>query len=265
MTVEMTFAILLFYSLAVKLAMANSVEEDLDNANGNESALNRDISATWVLNPPYRGTADILWSCILTLVACVYTAMHLDISIKHRSSSRRVVSKLRWTMLALLAPELIFSWAFYQYFEVRNLRKKLRKIEGRVQTTKSPQQNTRSNYSWWVAMGGFVVDIKDIDDHEENVMVTPSGVKFLAEQGHFLDMPENRIADRSKTNAFAKMLVCIQVLWMLTQCIVRKAAGYPLSLLEIHTMVHVVCALFIYVFWWQVSPLSGHSTTGGLC
>ena len=246
---------LLFSSSAIKLARAYSAEEDLDNANGNKAALNRDIFAEWSLSPPYRGTADILWSCLLTLSACVYTAMHLDIPHQHRSTMKRVVKKVRWTILALIAPELILSWAITQFIETRSLQKKLRKYQETFRSTKLPKYKDQSHYTWWVAMGGFVVDIRDISDQKENVTITSSGVEFLAEQGHFLDMPEKRIADRSKMNAFAKAGVCIQVLWMLIQCIARKAAGYPLSLLEIHTMVHVVDALFIYLLWWQVGLL----------
>ena len=38
---------------------------------------------------------------------------------------------------------------------------------------------------------------------------------------------------------------------MIVQCIARKVNGYTLSLLGIHTMVHVLCALIIYFLWWR--------------
>lgn len=102
-------------------------------------------------------------------------------------------------------------------------------------------------------MGGFRVDISDIHDQCSQVVINSLGVEFIARAGHFLKMPKEHIADRSKADLLAKSLVCIQVIWMLVQCIARKSAGYPLSLLEIHTMVHVMCALCIYVLWWYVS------------
>jgi hypothetical protein len=33
--------------------------------------------------------------------------------------------------------------------------------------------------------------------------------------------------------------------------IARKAKSFPLTLLEVHTLVHVLCALFMYFFWFQ--------------
>ena len=71
----------------------------------------------------------------------------------------------------------------------------------------------------------------------------------------------------------AKGLVCFQVTWMVVQvqhnvpftwqtlegfnqlyqqAIARKASGYPLALLELHTLVHVLCALIMYSLWIKV-------------
>lgn len=102
-----------------------------------------------------------------------------------------------------------------------------------------------------------MVDVSGMYDTVSRVTINPTGVEFLARAGHYLEMSKDQIADRSKANILAKSLVCIQVTWMLVQCIARKSAGYPLTVLEIHTMVHVVCALCIYVFWWKVgSPIT---------
>ncbi|KAK3936520.1 hypothetical protein QBC46DRAFT_419077 [Diplogelasinospora grovesii] len=44
---------------------------------------------------------------------------------------------------------------------------------------------------------------------------------------------------------------------MIIQCIARAAHGLPLALLEVHTMVHVVCAGFLYALWLK-KPLDVH-------
>ena len=49
----------------------------------------------------------------------------------------------------------------------------------------------------------------------------------------------------------AKGLVCIQVLWVAGQAIERKVAGFPISLLEFHTLVHVFCAIVMYMLWFR--------------
>ena len=114
------------------------------------------------------------------------------------------------------------------------------------------------SYAFYVIMGGFVVDVRDIHDDYKFVSINPTGVELLARNGHFLEMPAEKIADRSKANFLTKLLVCFQVTWMLIQCLARKAAKYPLTLLELHTMVHIICALCIYACWWKVRLCYSH-------
>ena len=102
-------------------------------------------------------------------------------------------------------------------------------------------------------MGGFVYDVENLRDDLSFLTITPRGIIALARQGHFVDISTGDITDKCKADIFTKSLICIQVSWIVIQCIARKAAGYPLTLLEIHTMVHVVCALVLYVLWWKVS------------
>lgn len=104
-------------------------------------------------------------------------------------------------------------------------------------------------------MGGFVYDVENLTNSFSLMTLTPRGIIALARQGQFVDISTQDITDKSKADFFTKSLVCVQVSWMVIQCIARKAAGYPLTLLEIHTMVHVVCALTIYMLWWKVSSL----------
>jgi hypothetical protein len=86
--------------------------------------------------------------------------------------------------------------------------------------------------------------------------LTPRGILDLARLGHWQYISPQRISDRSKADGLRKSLVLIQVLWMLASCVARKANGLPLTLLEVHTMVHVVCAFVMYAFWFQVSDVS---------
>ena len=102
-------------------------------------------------------------------------------------------------------------------------------------------------------MGGFVYDVENLRDDLSLMTLTPCGIIALARQGEFVDISPEGITDKSKADIFTKTLICIQVSWMVIQCIARKATGYPLTLLEIHAMVHVVCALTLYVLWWKVS------------
>jgi hypothetical protein len=100
-------------------------------------------------------------------------------------------------------------------------------------------------------MGGFALDIRKFHNTLEQGMLTTHGLLFLADQGYFFEISSETITDKSKANLLAKSLVCLQVLWVAGQTIERKIAGYPISLLEFHTLVHVFCALVMYALWIQ--------------
>ncbi|KID90379.1 hypothetical protein MAJ_10957, partial [Metarhizium majus ARSEF 297] len=73
--------------------------------------------------------------------------------------------------------------------------------------------------------------------------------------GHFRDseqdISEAAIADKSKANALAKAIVCLQATWFVIQCLVRLTQDVPISLLELYTFAHALCALIIYGLWWR--------------
>lgn len=98
-------------------------------------------------------------------------------------------------------------------------------------------------------MGGLAVDVSDIHDHLQRVTLTPAGIIFLAEQGHFFDISDEDIRDKSKTDYLGKGLVILQVTYMFLQCVSRKVAGFPLAPLEVHTLIHAGCALVMYSLW----------------
>ena len=60
---------------------------------------------------------------------------------------------------------------------------------------------------------------------------------------------EEEIWDKSKANAFAKAIVCVKATWFCTQCIARIAQQMPISLSELRTVAHAVCALLVYILW----------------
>lgn len=106
-------------------------------------------------------------------------------------------------------------------------------------------------YGHYVVMGGFAADVEDIHNVAKRVSITPTGVVMLAMAGYFCQISERQIQDRSKTDILAKGLVCLQVLWVAGQAVERKLVSFPTSLLEIHTLVHVACALIMYILWAQ--------------
>ena len=66
----------------------------------------------WKPSPTARGTFDILTTCIITMLLCVWTAVHLNVSPPGSVWGPRL-RKVGWLILALLAPEMIAYTAWY--------------------------------------------------------------------------------------------------------------------------------------------------------
>ncbi|KAG1889799.1 uncharacterized protein F5891DRAFT_128893 [Suillus fuscotomentosus] len=79
-------------------------------------------------------TTRTLWSIIsssvLTLFACVYTAIHPNIpSPKHSAHLHDIWRQLRMVIMALIAPELIVAWAMRQWFSADKVTRQFKELE----------------------------------------------------------------------------------------------------------------------------------------
>ncbi|KAI9891057.1 MAG: hypothetical protein M1814_003408 [Vezdaea aestivalis] len=106
-------------------------------------------------------------------------------------------------------------------------------------------------------MGGFVFDLsnKYVSDtflpEYDYLTVTPRGVAMLASLGLLPEISAEEIYDKSKSDGLAKAIVILQALWMFIQCIARPAQGLYITLLEINTVAHILCAFIVFIFWWS--------------
>lgn len=87
----------------------------------NFTALRTDIAPPWVPDPDNRGTWSLLYSCVFTLVLCVWTAIHLNVPSYHESHISQWLRKLKWVLLAIIAPEFGVYTACEQYSRAKKL------------------------------------------------------------------------------------------------------------------------------------------------
>ncbi len=114
-------------------------------------------------------------------------------------------------------------------------------------------------HGFYAGMGGFVFplntpgSIRDcvLQVHCHHLTLTAQGVALLAECGLLPDISREDVVDKSKSDGLGKLLACVQGLWMASQIIGRLGFGYQVTLLEINTLAHVLCALIMYVLWWH--------------
>ncbi|KAF8460162.1 hypothetical protein BDZ91DRAFT_664725, partial [Kalaharituber pfeilii] len=184
-----------------------------------------------------RGTFDVLTSCILTLVLCVWTAVHPDIpSQTHRGFWYSLMTRSWWVVSGLIAPEFLLWQAFEQYLAARRICKCLADL-GRI-AIPLPRANQVKTKN------GPVPPVFQLSPDTVISLLNAGAIKLDSDV-----FDEERIKDKSKADNLAKLLVCGQASWMVVQCIARKITGLPVTLLEINTVMHVICALLLYLIW----------------
>jgi len=73
----------------------------------------------WISEPSGRGTAGLLYTCLITIFLCVWSAMHMPIPAWHTSWMKNFFYKVGLAVVAIIAPEYVFLIAIRLYFLVR--------------------------------------------------------------------------------------------------------------------------------------------------
>lgn len=110
------------------MSCENEVWAILSANQHNTTALHTLTSSQWVSASNFRGTMDILQSCVLTLVACIYTTLHLNIP-DIRSRFSQLARKGRAVLITVLAPEMALVSAYGQLYEARSFRNAMIRLQ----------------------------------------------------------------------------------------------------------------------------------------
>lgn len=105
------------------------------------TTMNTTPAPTWVNTPEIRGTLTIIYSCVATILVCSYITPHLDMPIR-RGSWLWLISKGRWVLISLLAPEFMIFVSASQFMKAKRLQRELRNILSR--TSHKSEDNSRA-------------------------------------------------------------------------------------------------------------------------
>ncbi|THU78552.1 hypothetical protein K435DRAFT_887394 [Dendrothele bispora CBS 962.96] len=204
-----------------------------------------------------RTVEDILYSCLAVVFACTWVAIHPNIP-RHFDVSKedspevedsftisraRVFTQYVITMiLSIVAPELIVLWALRQWFAARKIAKKYSEPYGWTKT-----------HGHFLIMGGFALFedgryVYTLEDSEMFKWFWRSG--FLI-QHKYIDITEDEITAKSKTDFLTKFIALLQTTWFILQCIARVAEGLVVTDLEIVTVAFALLNIATYILWWN--------------
>lgn len=110
--------------------------------------------------------------------------------------------------------------------------------------------------AYFAVMGGFTFfPLKEDHNPAHESTLTPDALAFLLREGYITTVDlaklQRMVIDKGKSNMIAKLVVCLQGAWMGVNCLSRKIAGLPLTLLELNVVMHVLCAITVYALWWK--------------
>jgi hypothetical protein len=86
---------------------------------------------------------------------------------------------------------------------------------------------------------------------QRRIAFTAADILELAKVGILPDIGNEEMKDRSKADALVKTFVCVQLAWFFAQCSARTIKDLPITLLELHVITHIFCAILMYILWLQ--------------
>ena len=130
-----------------------------------------DYVVPYVASSNVKGTVDILWSSLATIVACTYTVLHLNVP-KQRNDRdpgwrgnikcSPLWENLKWASFALVAPGGILVKAFLDWCNTTRQPQFLRELHPKMKTFFT------LTYMLFADMGGFIVEYPGICERSSN-------------------------------------------------------------------------------------------------
>ncbi|KAL8380912.1 hypothetical protein RB595_005281 [Gaeumannomyces hyphopodioides] len=232
--------------------------------------------AGWTSSPTQRGTMQIIWSCLAVLFICSYKCIHLNIPSRDETESgwhsyrnvpywpkraRRgmLLRKLKWMALILIAPDLGVGVAAINREEAKAKLREVNKDLSESWKRNTPFTLTHAHYA---VMGGFVrQDGRPASLQEYKKLVVEETPAFsMTSKFPLFYRSEADLRALSKSDSVTKVLAIGQSLFLVLQCTARRANGLHYSLLELVTILYVICAAVMYGLWWE-KPYDAHNAT----
>ncbi|KAI9766852.1 MAG: hypothetical protein M1839_004757 [Geoglossum umbratile] len=197
----------------------------------------------WVSQPDYRGTIDILWSCIVTIALCCWTILCPNVPPPGEGWWRAFTRKCSWAAFIVSFPEISIDVAGEQWESARQ----------------SAEDFSRIGYPQWTMRHGFLADMGGFILQTPNFPAFPVDavqLHYLVEKKYipFPDISVEMIRDKSKADGLARAIALFQTIWFALQCIGRAAQRLHVTTFELTTLGFVLCAVPMSLAW-HLKPL----------
>jgi hypothetical protein len=217
---------------------------------------NNALLLPWQSEPDGRSSFDILWSSLVTLFACTWTVLHLNIPKKGLSQWKIGLRKVRWLLITAIAPELVTAYAFGEFLQARSLLESMRSCG--IATA-----DWDLSHGFYFNMGALNLETKDGyeipvcrkhycgDGWTERICNEDVITLRLMDLIKYPEVSKQEIQDRSKGDTFVKIFALLQSAWFVFSAVSRAIAKLPVSPIELSCCAYVFCTCITYAFWWH--------------
>ncbi|KAG9316868.1 hypothetical protein JVU11DRAFT_2944 [Chiua virens] len=185
-----------------------------------------------------RSVWSLLASCGLTLLICVWHAIHPALPLPHFKWYHIVATRLCLMLVAFIAPEIIIVSAVIEWCEAKRVTKEIHD----------------RGYQWWtrthshfILNGGFVLR----DDTGLSEIKVDEFLQLL-DANEILNpiIAEADIKDKSSSGGLEKAIFIVQLSWFMIQVVARLVNHLTVTLVELDTVSLALLTLPLVFCWW---------------
>ena len=202
-------------------------------------------AVTFVEGPSTRGTVDIVFLCVSTIVLATWSSVCLNVPATEEGLLWKLWRQFYWTIFAIQCPDFVMLSAYGQFKAAR----------AAVKDYMNDRENDR-RLPEWTLTHAFFADMGGIELRPDNFhpfRVNSKHIKYLVTQG-YLTPPElsvEDIKDKSKKSNLTRLVATLQILYVIVQCFERISKRSQITILEQYALEIITFSFFTSFWWWR--------------
>ena len=186
----------------------------------------------WVGQPNYRGTMDIIWASLAAVFISTYVMLCLNVPSPGEPWWSIAYRRILWMGVSIAGPEFVLTAAAGQWAAAK----------------RSVDDFNKSGFEAWTMKHAFFADMGGIEINPPDFVpfrVNAKQLHFLVTQGYlsYPNILRKEIWDKSKQDTIAKVIICVQIAYLILQCIGRALQSLAITTLELFALAIVAYSI----------------------
>lgn len=206
---------------------------------------NNTIIHGWQDDPEFRGTFNIVKTCIGTVILLGWSSVCPNVPSQKKGFRHKFSGKMQLFFLAILGPDFIFMTALGQFNTAWHAKNALHK-KGYTEWT--------LRHCFFANMGGIPLEFRDRKQNGLSTFPADTEQLLYLVQNRYMDLPtitEVEIGDRNKADSFTRAMAIVQTIWFTVNVFGRVAQGLFVTTIELTTLSFLFLMTCCSICWWH--------------